>query len=652
MAITDRSSAATNFGGITNTPTIANVTAQTGDWIYVTYAWRGTGGGGGTNVVLSGAPTWNSQTFTQVGTTLSLNADTGLLQLAIYRVKAASNATSSITQTFAASQFANCVAGYVVKVGLDGTAPNDTPITQNVWTTYSNPTLSPTSLVAGDEIMEFLADMGWDSSFNNVSGSTWSPANTQTNVFDQQFALAAGAPRVRYDKKSGTGTVPVGYTVSTGQPGYLHVAMRLVSAVVGAVLSSPTPSGTLGTATTASIGATTTQASGSGFGILSTVSSQVTSATATQIKAGQINTGAAAPFAVTQPTISTTTISMSVTGLSAGTTYYYAIVQNNSNGDSNIVTGSFTTAALAPSSAFNFDCASTGVAATTFAVDAGSSRAVIAVLSHEQTVGTRPVASLVVGGATFQKLTDAIFGQGTSYAYTEIWYCLEAAIASIGANPSVTVTATSTGNKFVSGTLFTIANIQQSAASWVAGTDAKAIGTDLSATITTVSGRQIVGGATASIGGSGFTTGASVTEITGSDRNFNTSASRAVSFYGVASGTSTTVTTGNTNSNTAQSQSMVAVAFPALSGRSVGITLRDAGAVGQPLLNGQTRKFWTRTTLDGVAIDGGTAGISLTCGTDGVFILSGLTIAAGAGFLTIADPADPNKSHNYSVTYV
>lgn len=431
---------------------------------------------------------------------------------------------------------------------------------------------------------------------------------------------------------------------------YIRVIGTAASAA--ATLSVPTPSGTLSTSTTATIGGTTDQASGTGYGILSTVSSQVTSATAPQIKAGQINTGAAAPFAATQPTISTTSISIPVTGLAPATTYYYAIVQNNSNGDSNIVTGSFTTAAAAPSSAFNFDCASTGVAATTFAVDAGSSRVVVAVLSHEQTNGTRPVASLVVGGATFQKLTDAIFGQGTSYAYTEIWYCLESSIASIGANPSVTVTATSTGNKFVSGTLFTIANVQQSAASWVQGVDAKAIGTDLSATLATVIGRQIVGGATATIGGNAFTAGASVTEITGSDRNFNSSASRAVSFYGVASGTSTTVTTGNTNSNTAMSQSMVAVAFPALSGRSIGITLRDAGAVGQPVLNNQTRKFWTRSTLDGAVVDGGSTGISITCGTDGVFILSGLTIAAGAGYLTMADPADPSKSHNFFVTYV
>lgn len=493
----------------------------------------------------------------------------------------------------------------------------------------------------------------------DVLGS-YAPSLVSGDVVELRLNQTTHALTVHINNGSAVASATDSTVTASLAPGYMAIADNTGNATIrsfaldgsatAATLSTPTPSGTLATATTATIGATTDQASGTAYTILSTVQTDVTTATDANVIAGQKAGGATTIN--NNAAVSSTTISIPITGLTAGTTYYASTIQVNSNGNSTRANTSFTTAAAAPSSACDFDCASTGVAATTFAADAGASRVVVAVLSHEQTNGTRPVASLVVGGATFQKLTDAIFGQGTSYAYTELWYCLESSIASIGANPSVTVTATSTGNKVVSGTLFTIANVQQSAASWVQGVDAKAIGTDLSATLATVIGRQIVGGATATIGGNAFTTGASVTEITGSDRNFNSSASRAVSFYGVASGTSTTVTTGNTNSNTAMSQSMVAVAFPALSGRSIGITLRDAGAVGQPVLNNQTRKFWTRSTLDGAVVDGGSTGISITCGTDGVFILSGLTIAAGAGYLTMADPADPSKSHNFFVTYV
>lgn len=113
-----------------------------------------------------------------------------------------------------------------------------------------------------------------------------------------------------------------------------------------ATLSAPTPSGTIGTTTTATIGATTDQTSGTFYAVVDT-SANLSGVTASQIKAGQKASGSAA-LASGNSAVSTTTPSVGVTGLSGATAYAYAAVQNNSNGDSNVVTGTFTTATPTP----------------------------------------------------------------------------------------------------------------------------------------------------------------------------------------------------------------------------------------------------------------------------------------------------------------
>jgi hypothetical protein len=109
-----------------------------------------------------------------------------------------------------------------------------------------------------------------------------------------------------------------------------------------ATLSSATPSGTLGTATTATLGATTDQTTGTFYGVVDTAGN-ISGITAAQVKAGD-NNGDTAAVAASNSAVSTTTPSTGVTGLTADTAYSYAVVQNNANGDSNVLTGTFTTA--------------------------------------------------------------------------------------------------------------------------------------------------------------------------------------------------------------------------------------------------------------------------------------------------------------------
>jgi hypothetical protein len=109
-----------------------------------------------------------------------------------------------------------------------------------------------------------------------------------------------------------------------------------------ATLSSATPSGTLGTATSATLGATTDQTSGTFYGVVDTAGN-ISGITAAQVKAGQNNASTPA-VASNSSAVGGTSPTTGVTGLTANTAYSYAVVQNNVNGDSNVLTGTFTTA--------------------------------------------------------------------------------------------------------------------------------------------------------------------------------------------------------------------------------------------------------------------------------------------------------------------
>lgn len=106
-------------------------------------------------------------------------------------------------------------------------------------------------------------------------------------------------------------------------------------------ISSATPSGTLGTDTTATIGCTTDDSTGTLYVVVDTAS--LSGITASQIKAGE-NASSAAADASGNAAVSTGSPSVGVTGLTASTAYNYAVLQF-SGGNSNILTGTFTTAA-------------------------------------------------------------------------------------------------------------------------------------------------------------------------------------------------------------------------------------------------------------------------------------------------------------------
>lgn len=115
-----------------------------------------------------------------------------------------------------------------------------------------------------------------------------------------------------------------------------------------ATLTSPAPSGTIATATTANVGATTDTSGGTGYCVVTT--SSLSGVTAAQIKAGQNAAGSTSGVQSGTTSVSATgSFTIPVTGLVASTVYNYAVVETTAGGDSNIVSGTFTTAPPPPS---------------------------------------------------------------------------------------------------------------------------------------------------------------------------------------------------------------------------------------------------------------------------------------------------------------
>lgn len=129
-------------------------------------------------------------------------------------------------------------------------------------------------------------------------------------------------------------------TINCEDENYSSATAISIPAFASPTATLSAPSATPGT-TTATIGATTDQANGTFYAVVDTAAN-LAGVTATQIKAGQKASGSAA-LAANNAAVSTTSPSVGVTGLSATTLYSFAAVQNNANGDSNVVTGTFHT---------------------------------------------------------------------------------------------------------------------------------------------------------------------------------------------------------------------------------------------------------------------------------------------------------------------
>lgn len=407
------------------------------------------------------------------------------------------------------------------------------------------------------------------------------------------------------------------------------------------------------------------------------------------------------------------------------------------------------------------DTDTSGAASSTISPASGSDRVWLLGVSHEQSGTTTWMNAFTVGGQTPALFNRDTHGASTNNAYAEFYYLLESQIAALSANPAFS--CGTPGNDFFGITVFELSGRDQNPANWTWNSNGSDTIVPATFSLTTGDDFDVCAILTCTIGTTGGSFSAGVTEIAGSDRAINGTATRTLAgtattstnpltvtgdigsssgstwqllaavgippaaagatissgtpsgtigtqrsatlgatstqstgtFYGVVSSSSADITgitasqvqnalyagggaatfaandtvsdstpsvaitglspsttyyyavmqrTSSTNSNVVTGSFTTAVATS-----STTLTLRDSA---ETLLNAQTLNFWTKLTEYGAAVDGGTGGLSATCNSSGVFTFSGLSIDAGAGFLTVKNPADNTYSANYPVTFV
>ena len=174
--------------------------------------------------------------------------------------------------------------------------------------------------------------------------ATGGDATTEFTSSDVNFASSTARAVQFYATSDASPTYVVQRTSSSAG---VYCALSVVGipdyVEEGAALSSGTPSGTIGTQRRATLGATSTQSTGTFYGVVSATQGDITGITAAQVFAGQYSGGGAATFAANN-TVSDSTPDVLITGLNPATTYYYAVMHRVGTNNSTPLTGSFTTA--------------------------------------------------------------------------------------------------------------------------------------------------------------------------------------------------------------------------------------------------------------------------------------------------------------------
>lgn len=134
-------------------------------------------------------------------------------------------------------------------------------------------------------------------------------------------------------------------SIATDQEGLMLFVV--LDTGVPALISAQAPSGTIATGNTAQIGFTTDKSAGTAYTILTSSASNLTGITGQNIKDGMIAGGTVPALVAGNSAVTSTTALINLAGLTTNTTYHYASVHETTDGFSNILTGSFTTAGAA-----------------------------------------------------------------------------------------------------------------------------------------------------------------------------------------------------------------------------------------------------------------------------------------------------------------
>lgn len=263
-------------------------------------------------------------------TKLAEIASGGGKKLTIWGLIAPATGTNNIVCTLGGSG-ANAVCVGLSLTGVKQTAPHSGGAAWREEYQGSPVTSSTFTIPAGGA--------AFGAAFN--AGPAMSTTSPATQVLMGNLDGAAQMPVSRTD--SGT---TIGWTWTGGaQWDTAHGSVALESAagdVTAPSLTSPT--GVQTGSTTATIGATTDESNGTMYGVVTTSG---TAPNATQIQAGQDNSGVAAAYASSQSITTVGAKTFSATGLSASTTYYAHIQHKDASDNQSTVvsSASFTTTA-------------------------------------------------------------------------------------------------------------------------------------------------------------------------------------------------------------------------------------------------------------------------------------------------------------------
>lgn len=178
-------------------------------------------------------------------------------------------------------------------------------------------------------------------SFNGEAVSAPTAGSGFTSLTGVWDAGGGVTTRPQHRRVTATGDAAATFTATSNTSHYTVAIAFRETVAASATLSGATPSGTIASASVARLGATTDQSSGTLYAVIDSAAN-LSGITASQVKAGQRNNGSAA-LSSGNVTVSGASPWLVLTGLQPNTSYSYALVQNNANGDSNIVTGTFTT---------------------------------------------------------------------------------------------------------------------------------------------------------------------------------------------------------------------------------------------------------------------------------------------------------------------
>ncbi len=307
--------------------------------------------------------------------------------------------------------------------------------------------------------------------------------------------------------------------------------------------------------------------------------------------------------------------------------------------------------------------ASPSATLTGFTVPVGTT-AIAIVFSHEQANASRTPTELTIDGVA--ATNKGRHNHSSGYPFGEGWY-MTSGFGSFAANPVLTVTPGASGNNYYTGTIFCLDNVDTNTANWVEVKDSDTNANAMSVSQATTVGDIIVGVMTDTVGGNSFTTDSPLTEVAGSDLNFNSTASRSVSFYHTATTTPTAIGGRNANTNGTNYQVLYALVIPVdpggpvivstsddtpTDGASITLTVTGAGASqGTVTLGGvaQTVTAWSDTSVTitvslGANKYGVNAALVLTTDDDEVSAGHNVQVqpAAGVKYITtsgtLADP--------------